>query len=147
HRAVENPGEQDGPDQLQHFPVTDPLPKTFENKISIEPVEEGFDVGVYHPRPACSHRLAHSPHGLMRAALGPEPIRARQEISLEDRLEHDLDGLLDHPIPHAGDTQRALFTGLPRLGDPNPPYPLRPPLPPPPPPPHLPPKPPPPPPL
>src|SRR5262249_17208635 len=107
HRAVENPGEQDGPDQLQHFPVTDPLPKTFENKISIEPVEEGFDVGVYHPRPACSHRLAHSLHGLMRAALGPEPIRARQEISLEDRLEHALSRLPARPPAAAGGDPRA----------------------------------------
>ena len=77
HRTVEHPGRQDGPDQPQHLAVTDPLPQAFENKIMIEPVEEGLDVGIHHPRPARPHRLPHGLQGLMRAALGPEPVASR----------------------------------------------------------------------
>jgi hypothetical protein len=83
-----------------------------------ELVEEAVDVGVYHPCPARPYRFAYRLDGLMRVALGPKPIRARQKAGLKDRLEHDLQGLLDHPITHIGNTQRALFR-FTRFRDPN----------------------------
>jgi hypothetical protein len=42
-------------------------------------------------------------HRLRGRPPRPEPVRARQEIRLEDRLQHDLGRLLGHPIPHGGD--------------------------------------------
>ena len=44
HCAVEYPSGQDGPDELQHPPVADPVPKTFENKIVTESVERDPDL-------------------------------------------------------------------------------------------------------
>jgi len=68
-----------------------------------ELVEEAVDIGVYHPCPARPYRFAYRLDGLMRVALGPKPIRAGQKVGLKDRLEHDLQGLLDHPITHIAD--------------------------------------------
>jgi hypothetical protein len=38
-----------------------------------------------------------------------EPIRAGQEIRLEDRLQHQFQGRLDHPVPDGRDTQAAFL--------------------------------------
>ena len=40
-------------------------------------------------------------HRVMSPALRTEPVRAREKIRLEDRLQHQLQGRLDHPIPHS----------------------------------------------
>src|SRR5205823_10193407 len=48
---------QDHPDELEHLPVTDPLPQAFQYEIEPEPVEEALDVGVDHPGPAFAHRF------------------------------------------------------------------------------------------
>src|SRR5664279_478700 len=91
----------------------------------IESVEKGLDVGVYHPRPARPHRIPHDLQGVVGAALRAEPEATGQEIGLHDRLNDDLEGLLDHPIPHAGNTQRAHLPRLTRFRDPDPSHRLR----------------------
>jgi hypothetical protein len=47
---------------------------------------------------------------LPRAALGTIPVRARQKVRLEQRLNDDLARLLDHPISDRRDPQRTLTT-------------------------------------
>ena len=91
----------------------------------IESVEKGLDVGVYHPRPARPHRIPHGLQGVVGAALRAEPEATGQEVGLHDRLNDDLEGLLDHPIPHAGNTQRAHLPRLTRFRDPDPSHRLR----------------------
>src|SRR5258705_2384189 len=42
--------------------------------------------------------------------LRPKPIRARHEVRLEDRFQHDLGRRLGHPVPNRGNPQRPLTT-------------------------------------
>jgi hypothetical protein len=127
HRALQHPSPKDRPDQLQHPPVADPLPHTVEHQVKPESIEEAFDVGVHHPGPPTPHRPANRLQGLVRAAPGPKPKRAGQKVGLQDRLEHDPQGRLDHPITHARDPERTKpwRLGRARLGDPDPPHRLR----------------------
>ena len=37
---------------------------------------------------------------VLSAASGTEPIRAGLEVCLPDRLQHQLQGGLHHPVPH-----------------------------------------------
>ena len=124
HLAVEHPGLQDRPDEPQHPPVRHPLPQAVEDEIEPEPVEEALDVGVHHPYPPLAHRLPHGLQALMGRALGSEPEAAGKEIGLQDGLEHNLEGRLDHPVAHCSDPERAEFR-LSRFGDPYPPHRLR----------------------
>ncbi len=45
-------------------------------------------------------KMAHLGHRVMSPALRAEPVGAREEIRLEDRLQHQFQGRLDHPVPH-----------------------------------------------
>src|ERR1700745_3340855 len=45
----------------------------------------------------------------MGPALRAEPVGAREEIRLEDRLQHQLQGRLDYPVGDGGDPQAALL--------------------------------------
>jgi hypothetical protein len=42
---------------------------------------------------------------VMGTPVRAEPVRARQEIRLEDRLEYRLDSGLDDPVRDSGNTQ------------------------------------------
>ena len=59
--------------------------------------------------------MMHLGHGVMRPALRAEPVGTREEIRLEDRLQHQLQGRLDHPVGDGRDTQAAHLAV--RLGD------------------------------
>ena len=43
-------------------------------------------------------KMAHLGHRVMSPAVRAEPVGAREEIRLEDRLQHQLQGCLDHPV-------------------------------------------------
>src|SRR4051794_1125120 len=45
----------------------------------------------------------------MSPALRAEPVGAREKIHLEDRLQHQFQRCLDHPVAHGGDPQAATF--------------------------------------
>ena len=60
-------------------------------------------------------KMAHLGHRVMSPALRAEPVGAREEIRLEDRLQHQLQGCLDHPVGDRGDPQAAQLAA--RLGD------------------------------
>jgi hypothetical protein len=51
----------------------------------------------------------------MSPAVRAEPVGAREKIRLEDRLQHQLQGGLDHPIPHRGNPQATHLAAT--LGD------------------------------
>ncbi len=60
---------------------------------------------------------------VMRSAFGAKAVAARQEIRLENRFQHHLEGGLDHSVAHGSDAKpAALATGL---GDHHFPYRLR----------------------
>src|SRR5271166_2392435 len=46
---------------------------------------------------------------VVRTPVRPEAIRARLEIRLEDRLQHQLKASLDHPVSNGRDTELTKF--------------------------------------
>ncbi len=121
HLAVEHPGLQDVPDQADDPPVAHPFTNTVEYEIESQPVKEGLNIGVHHPYPPLAYRLPHGLQGLMRRSLGPKPEATRQEVGLQDGLEHNPEGRLDHPVANRSDTERTKFC-LPWFGYPDPPH-------------------------
>jgi hypothetical protein len=71
-------------------------------------VEVGAEVDVEHLRVALGQGAGDVVHGLVRVLLRPEAVRARLEVRLEERLEHQDRGGLDHPVPDRRDAERPL---------------------------------------
>src|SRR3954454_1101090 len=78
-------------------------------------VETGFDVALHDPLVGVRRQMAHLGDRVMGPALRAEPVGAREEIRLEDRLQHQLQGCLDYPIPNGGDPEATQLAA--RLGD------------------------------
>jgi hypothetical protein len=70
------------------------------------------------------YRVNVTPGGLLGTAPRTKAIAVLVEVALEDRLNHQTQGGLHHPIPHRGDAQGARF-GAAGFGDPRPPDRLR----------------------
>ena len=51
--------------------------------------------------------MPHLGYRVMDPTAGAEPVGAREEIRLEDRLQYQLQGRLDHPVPDRADPQAA----------------------------------------
>ena len=54
--------------------------------------------------------------GIVCSPHGPEPIGDRQEVGLKDRLQHQLQRRLDHPIGHGCNTEASHLPDPPGLG-------------------------------
>ena len=87
-------------DSFRHFPQQD---------VMADPVEIRSQVHVYYRGLVLNHRFRHPLNGLMGRALRPVPIRPRLEISLEDRLQNQLERPLDHTVSYAGYPQSTGF--------------------------------------
>ena len=70
-------------------------------------VEAGPDVALDDPLIGVGRQVAHLGYRVMDPAAGAEPVGAREEIRLEDRLQHQLQGRLDHPVADRADPQAA----------------------------------------
>src|SRR6266536_1289795 len=83
----------------------------------VDLVEAGFDVALHDPLVVAWYRgeEANLGHGVMRSAHRAEPVAAREKVRLEDRLQHQLQRRLDHPVGDRGDPQPAQLAA--RLGD------------------------------
>ena len=69
--------------------------------------ETVLDVSFYHPLIA-ARGVDEEPHlldGVLRSAPGPESVRGRAKVRLEDRLEHELGRRLHDPVAHRRDAQ------------------------------------------
>src|SRR4029453_10579797 len=100
----QDPGSQPLVDQFQHTAIANPPPHEISEDLVIHIVEEALDVRIDDP-PTADQCVLDRQHGLPRAPLGSVPIRARQEVRLEERLEDDLARLLDDPIANGRDAQ------------------------------------------
>jgi hypothetical protein len=103
-----HPSLQPLPHQLEHPPVADPLAHQRLQLVVLDAAEVVLDVGVQHVLGALTAQLPDPLQRLLRTAPGPEPVRARREVRLADRLEHQLGRHLHHPILHRGDAQGPL---------------------------------------
>ena len=70
-------------------------------------VEAGPDVALDDPLIRVGCQVPHLGHRVMDPTAGTEPVGAREEIRLEDRLQHQLQGRLDHPVADRADPQAA----------------------------------------
>src|SRR3954454_22833242 len=68
-------------------------------------VETSFDVALDDPLIRVGRVVAHLGHRVMCPAIRAKPIRAWVEIRLENRLQHQFQGRLDHPVGNGGDPQ------------------------------------------
>src|ERR1700746_1032572 len=86
----------------------------------VDAAEVVADVGIEHVMAPFGSKLSQSLKSHRRAALGPKAVRARQEIRLEDRLQHQLPRHLHYPVPYRRDPQRSLSSiGLRYVPSPN----------------------------
>jgi hypothetical protein len=81
--------------------------------------ELAISVSTTHRRPS-QDSLMSTCRASCADRLGRNPKLKRQEIGLEDRLEHDLHRSLRDPVTDRGDRQRPALTAA-RLGDKHPP--------------------------
>ena len=80
-------------------------------------VEAGFDVSFHDPLVTAWFRgqVTDLRHRVVSPAPRAEPIGTGEEIRLEDRLQHQLQRCLDHPVGDGRDPQAAQLAA--RLGD------------------------------
>src|ERR1700735_1218073 len=95
-------------DQPEHPPVRHALPHLGEKAIMIYLTEKVADVELRDKDTALDAPGAKPFHRLRGRPLRPEPVRARTEGRLEDGLQHDLRGLLGHPVADHRYAQRPL---------------------------------------
>src|ERR1700728_835646 len=101
--VIRPPWRQPQAAKLEHPPVRHPLPDPGEQPVMADLAEEVADIKLRDELAALDETGTKPLHRLRGRPPRPEPVRARQEIRLEDRLQHDLGRLLGHPIPHGGD--------------------------------------------
>ena len=95
-------------DQLQHPPVRHPFPHLGQQPVMADLAEEVPDVELRDKLAARDEPGSQPFHRLRGGPLRPEPERARKEIRLEHRLQHQLRRLLGHPVTDRRNAQRPL---------------------------------------
>jgi site-specific DNA recombinase len=93
--------------QGQDAVVPDAGPHPFHQGGVGDLIETGLDVALHDPLIRVRRQVSHLGHRVMGPAAWPEPVRARQEIRLEDRLQHQFQRRLDHPVGDGRDPQAA----------------------------------------
>jgi hypothetical protein len=86
----------------------------------VHPVKELLEVQVHHPSVSRRDVLAGAQDRAVRAATRPEAEAAVRERRVEDRLQNQEQGLLDHPVQHRRDAQSPHAPAV-RLRDLHPP--------------------------
>ena len=81
-----------------------------------EVVETRLDVRIQHPPVAPGAEVLNLGDRVVRPPPGPEPVRDRLEIGLEDRLQHQLQRRLDDPVGDVGIPNLRSFPDPPGLG-------------------------------
>ncbi len=114
---VQQPGLQERLDQRQHPLVLDPPSDPFHQRCVVDLVEARRDVRVQHPPVTAGAVEVDLGNRVLGPPLGPEPVRDRLEVGLEDRLQHQLQCGLDHPVGDRGNPQPPHLPRPTRLGN------------------------------
>jgi site-specific DNA recombinase len=93
-----DPGFEERPDQRAHSLVLNPGPQALYQGVMPDFIETCPDVGLQHLLVPVGGEHLDLGDCVLCAAVRAEPVRARLEIRLEDGLEHQLQGRLDHPV-------------------------------------------------
>jgi len=121
HPALRSPGDrplelpvlhhsclQPQADQFQHPPVRHPFPHLGEQPLMADLAEEVPDIELRDKLAPRDEPGTEPFHRLRGRPLRPEPVRARQEIRLEEGFQHDLGRLPGHPVTHRRNAERPL---------------------------------------
>ena len=112
---TEDPGLEERLHQVQDAFVPDSLPHPVHQGRMRDLVEARRDVALHDPLIASWIRgqVPHLGDRVMSPTPRTEPIGTWEEVRLEDRLQHQFQRRLDHPVGDRGDPQTAhLATGL-----------------------------------
>ena len=110
HAVLHHPCREPQTHQLEHPSVRDASLDELHQLASRDASEVVADVGVQHVVAALRTLLAQGLERHRRAAPWPEAVRARKEIRLENRLQHQLRRHLHHPVSHRRDAQWPLLS-------------------------------------
>ena len=113
----EHPGLEERLHQGQHALVLDALPHPAHGEGMREVVKGRLDVRVQHPPVTPGAEVVNLGDRVVCPPAGPEPIRARQEIRLEDWFQDQFQRRLDDPVRNRGNAQLADLPRPARLGD------------------------------
>ncbi len=92
-------------DELQHLAVRDASGRRLQQQRVVDAAETICDVHFEHVGVTVDEALTDDLECLGRRAARPIAVGARQEIGLEDRLQHDLGRLLHDAIPDGRDAE------------------------------------------
>ena len=106
---AEDPGLQERLDQGQDAFVGDPPAEPVHQGRMGDFVETCRDVALDDPLIGAGRQIPGLGDRVMSPPPGAEAVAARQEIRLQDRLQHQGQRRLDHPVGDGRDPQAALF--------------------------------------
>jgi site-specific DNA recombinase len=106
---IEDPGLEERLHQGQYAFVPDSCPHPRHKGGMRDLVEAASDVALHDPLIRAGREVAYLGHRVVSPAIRAEPVRTREKVRLEDRLQHQFQGRLDHPVPHGGDPQAPAF--------------------------------------
>jgi hypothetical protein len=105
----QDPGVEERLDERQHALVFDPVAHAVHQGRVVDPVKARLDVGLDHPLICAGSEVVHLGDRVLRPASRSEPVGARLEVGLEDRLQHQLKGGLNDAIGHGRDPEATAF--------------------------------------
>jgi site-specific DNA recombinase len=112
---AEDAGLEERLDQGQDAFVRDAVAQPVHQGRMRDLIEARRDVTLDDPLIRAARQVSGLGDRVMSPPTGAKAVAARQEVRLQDRLQHQGQGRLDHPVGDGGDPQPALFTA--RLRD------------------------------
>src|SRR3977135_2865663 len=93
-------------DQPQHSPIRNATIHRFEEVVMWNRIEVAGQIGIYDIGVAPAQMPVHILDCIYRPTSGTIAIRIVLEVGLEDRLQHELGGGLNDPIPDGRNAER-----------------------------------------
>ncbi len=113
----EDAGLEERLDQPQHALVLNSHSHPVHQGRVVDRVEARFDVRVQDPAVAVGAVEVDLSDRVVCPPQRPEAVGDRLEVGLEDRLQHQLEGCLDHPVGDGRDAELADLPAAAGLGD------------------------------
>jgi hypothetical protein len=114
-RLRHHPGLQERPDEPEDPPVANPPLDLGHERPSVHAVETRLDVKLGNPLIGVIAEVDDLGDGVLGPAAGSPTVGGGVEVALKDRLQHQLQGHLHHPVSQGSNPQVADLPAL--LGD------------------------------
>jgi len=100
---AQDPGLEERLDQGQDSLVPDPCPHPAHQGRVVDLVEARLDVALQDPLMGAGGEHLDLGDGIPGPPAGSEPVRGGMEVRFKDRLQHQHQARLDHPVSDSGD--------------------------------------------